>query len=149
MPPLNQDPSSQTNDIENPPIVLGTPEPGSPHQHSSPRVDSFYAHMHIAWREVYRGVIQELGTKDYKKIFDRSIKMARAAAESAKESRRCIRTQLQDIRTAVEDERGNVARKNERIAILTAQLQPQAPLELDTRKAAEKRRAAIRSEIEE
>ncbi|KAI4219678.1 MAG: hypothetical protein L6R36_008153, partial [Xanthoria steineri] len=110
------------------------------------------------WREVSREVIQELGTKDFKQIFDQSVKVARAAAESAKQFRKSMklevhdmqskliakelkvqevnseldnvkqkltieRAQLQDTRTAVEDERGNVAKKNERIAILTAQLQ--------------------------
>ncbi|KAI4217917.1 MAG: hypothetical protein L6R36_009215 [Xanthoria steineri] len=98
------------------------------------------------WREVSREVIQELGTKDFKQIFDQSVKVARAAAESAKQFRKSMklevhdmqskliakelkvkevnseldnvkqkltieRAQPQDIRTAVENERVNVAKK--------------------------------------
>ncbi|KAI4233435.1 MAG: hypothetical protein LQ349_004412 [Xanthoria aureola] len=63
------------------------------------RVDSFYAHMQFAWKEVHRRIIQELGIRDYKKIFDQSVKKARAAAESAKESCRSMKLEVRDMQT--------------------------------------------------
>lgn len=51
------------------------------------------------------------------------VKEVNSELDNVKQELTIERAQLQDIRTAIEDERGNVAKKNERIAILTAQLQ--------------------------
>ncbi|CAO1603613.1 hypothetical protein XANCAGTX0491_007195 [Xanthoria calcicola] len=137
MPSLNQDPSTLTNDVETP-IVLGTPEPGPPHPPSSSRpppksVESISCYS----------CFEEKPDCGFAMTDCQHIICWRCLQQWANE---CTLSNEPDLAMT------RPLTCPQCRAVLNADhvsRQPHAPLELDTRTAAEKRRAAIRSEIEE